>query len=138
MDIYLLEILIGKHSLPILLGESAKNAILKYVETQITNVQNNRSDGKNVLDIQWRLSGLLENLDDDLLLDDDFKRNILDLIIKTGYLIKVSSKDYLKQNGELAEQYYRKLSEKNSIYELLNANILSPELIQNKSFLKMR
>ncbi len=136
MDIYLLEILIGKHSSPILLGESAKNAILKYVETQITNVQNNRSNGKNVLDIQWRLSGLLENLDDDLLLDEDFKRNILDLIIKTGYLINVSSKDYLKQNGELAEQYYRKLSEKNSIYELLNANILSPELVQNKSFLK--
>lgn len=133
---YLQQILIGSHSSSILLGSEAKTAILQYIEMQKENSQNENLFKRNKSDSQIRLSLILEYLDESLLLDADFKKQLLDLAIKKGYMITESSQTYLKQNSTLAENYYRDLLENNNIDGLLNANILSPELIKDKNFLQ--
>lgn len=114
----------------------AKTAILQYIEMQKENFQNDDLFGRNKLDSQWRLSSLLEYLDESLLLDADFKKQLLDLVIERGYKITKHSPTYLKQNSTLAENYYKHLLENNDVDGLLNANILNPELIKNKNFLQ--
>ncbi len=103
---------------------------------QKENFQNDDLFGRNKLDSQWRLSSLLEYLDESLLLDADFKKQLLDLVIERGYKITKHSPTYLKQNSTLAENYYKHLLENNDVDGLLNANILNPELIKNKNFLQ--
>ena len=101
---------------------------------QKENFQNDDLFGRNKLDSQWRLSSLLEYLDESLLLDADFKKQLLDLVIERGYKITKHSPTYLKENSTLAENYYKHLLENNDVDGLLNANILNPELIKNKIF----
>lgn len=115
----------GTPSQAILLGVNAKVAILQYIEMQKEN-----SKGDTVL------SNILEYLDESLLLDVDFKKQLLDLAVAKGYKITEYSRPYLKQNSILAENYYRELLENNNVDGLLNANILSPELIGDKNFLQ--
>lgn len=103
---------------------------------QKENFQNDDLFGRNKLDSQWRLSSLLEYLDESLLLDADFKKQLLDLVIERGYKITKHSPTYLKENSTLAENYYKHLLENNDVDGLLNANILNPELIKNKNFLQ--
>ena len=129
-------ILIGKHSSAILLSENAKTAILQYIEMQKEDTKNDNLFKRNKLYFQWRLSSILEYLDESLLLDVDFKKQLLDLAIEKGYMITDRSQTYLKQNSILAESYYRDLLENNNVDKVLDANILSPELIRNKSFLQ--
>lgn len=133
---YLQQILIGTPSSSVLLGAEAKKAILQYIEMQKENPQNNNLFERNKTDSQWRLSSILEYLDESLLLDIDFKKQLLDLAIEKGYRITLYSPAYLKQNSILAENYYRDLLENNDVDKLLNANILSPELLKNQSFLQ--
>ena len=130
------QILIGTSSPAILLGAEAKTAILQYIEMQKENPQNNNLFERNKSDSQLRLSNILEYLDENLLLDVDFKNQLLDLAIEKGYKITASSQPYLKQNNILAENYYRDLLDNNNVDGLLNANILSPELISDKNFLQ--
>ena len=129
-------VLIGKRSSAILLSENAKTAILQYIEMQKEDTKNDNLFKRNKLDFQWRLSSILEYLDESLLLDVDFKKQLLDLAIEKGYMITDRSQTYLKQNSILAESYYRDLLENNNVDKVLDANILSPELIRNKSFLQ--
>lgn len=136
MDIYLQQVLIGTPSSAILLGAEAKTAILQYIEMQKENPQNYNLFERNKSDSQLRLSNILEYLDESLLLDTDFKKQLLDLAIEKGYRITDNSQTYLKQNIILAENYYRDLLENNNVDGLLNANILTPELISNKIFLQ--
>ncbi len=136
VDMCLQPIHIGKHSSAILLGENAKTAILQYIEMQKGNSKNDNLFERKKSDYQWRLSCILEYLDKSLLLDNNFKEQLLDLAIEKGYRIKESSQTYLKQNSELAENYYKELLENNAVDELLNANILNPELVKNKNFLQ--
>ena len=128
--------LIGKRSSAILLSENAKTAILQYIEMQKEDTKNDNLFKRNKLYFQWRLSSILEYLDESLLLDVDFKKQLLDLAIEKGYMITDRSQTYLKQNSILAESYYRDLLENNNVDKVLDANILSPELIRNKSFLQ--
>lgn len=133
---YLQPILVGKPSSAILLGSEAKTAILQYIEMQKENSQNDNLFARNKSDSQRRLSLILEYLDESLLLDADFKKRLLDLAIEKGYRITKHSQTYLTQNDTLAENYYRDLLENNDVDGLLNANILSPELVKNKNFLQ--
>lgn len=103
---------------------------------QKEDTKNDNLFKRNKLDFQWRLSSILEYLDESLLLDVDFKKQLLDLAIEKGYMITDRSQTYLKQNSILAESYYRDLLENNNVDKVLDANILSPELIRNKSFLQ--
>ena len=128
--------LFGEPSSSVLLGEDAKIAILQYLKMQKVNPQNDNLFEHNKSESQWRLSSILEYLDESLLLDVDFKKQLLDLAIEKGYKITDHSQTYLKQNSILAEKYYRDLLENNNVDGLLTANILSPELIKNKSFLQ--
>ena len=133
---YLQPTLIGELSSSVLLGEEAKIAILQYIKMQKVNPQNDNLFEHNKSESQRRLSSILEYLDESLLLDVDFKKQLLDLAIEKGYKITYHSQTYLKQNSILAENYYRDLLENNSVDGLLTANILSPELIKNKNFLQ--
>lgn len=120
----------------ILLSSEAKTAILQYVKMQ-DKVPPTDSLFKNKLSTsQSRLSSLLDYLDDSLLSDPDFRKQLLDLAIEKGYRINIHSKPLFKQNGTLAMSYYRDLLESNSIEGLLYNNILSPELLRNKEFLQ--
>lgn len=103
---------------------------------QKDNSQKNNMFEHNKSDTQSRLLSILEYLDESLLLDVDFKNRLLNLAIEKGYKIKESSRTYLKQNIILAENYYIALLENNNKDGLLNANILSQELIKNKNFLQ--
>lgn len=91
---------------------------------------------RNKSDSQWRLSSILEYIDESLLLDVNFKKQLLNLAIEKGYRITEGSQIYLKQNSILAENYYRDLLENNDVDGLINANILNLELIKNKNFLQ--
>ena len=124
---------LGNTSPAILLGSEAKQAILQYIK-MIKYDKNDDIFKKANSNSQLRLSSILENIDEKLLLDDDFKKQLLDLAVEKGYKISVSSKVYLKQNSILAENYYKDLLEENP-NKLMDENILSPELIQNKEFL---
>lgn len=104
----------------ILLGTEAKKGILQYLEMQ---------EGDN---IQFKLDGALCDFDKNLLEDTDFKEKLLELAIKKGYKITRYSRAYLKQNGILAENYYKDLLEKEGQISYWD-NILNPELIKNKS-----
>lgn len=132
MAIYLQQTIIGTPSTSILLSAEAKTAILQYIEMQKENSQNDNLFEHS----QWKLSEILEYLDESLLLDANFKKQLLNLAVEKGYKITDSSQPYLKQNSILAENYYRDLLANNNVDSLLFANILSPELIGNKSFLQ--
>lgn len=136
VGMYLQPILFGTHSSAILLSVEAKTAILQYIEMQKENSKNDDLFGRNKSNSQLRLSLILEYLDKSLLLDVDFKNQLLDLAIEKGYKITEHSQTYLKQNSTLAENYYKDLLENNDVDGLLNANILNPELIKNKNFLQ--
>lgn len=122
----------GKDSTPILVSEHAKIAILQYVE-----MQKNTTDKDNLFTRRTlgKIEYLFENLDESLLQDLDFREKLLDLAIEKGYKITEYSPMHLKQNGRLAENYYRDLLE-NNIDGILRKNILSPELLKNKEFLE--
>ena len=128
--------LIGETSPSVLLGEEAKIAILQFIKMQEGVQQNNNLFGHNTPSSQRILSHVLEHLDESLLSDEDFKKQLLDLAIEKGYKITDSSPTYLKQNSTLAEYYYRDLLEHIETFQLLHRNILSPELLKNKSFLQ--
>lgn len=121
-----------KDSSPILVSEHAKMAILQYVE-----MEKNTTDKDNLFTRRslFEIESLLENLDESLLQDLDFRERLLDLAIEKGYKITEYSPMHLKQNGRLAENYYRDLLE-NNIDGILRKNILSPELLKNKEFLE--
>ena len=124
----------GKNSSSILVSEHAKKAILQYVE-----MQKNTTDKDNVfmrmpLSLS-KIKGLLENLDESILQDLDFREKLLDLAIEKGYKITENSPMHLKQIDRLAENYYKDLLE-NNIDGILTQNILSPELLKNKEFLE--
>lgn len=129
---------LGNASTPILLSENAKIAILQYIEMQKNTNDNTNKDNlftRRTLGSQWKISYLLENLDESLLMDVEFREKLLDLASKKGYKIKQNSPMYLKQNGRLAENYYKDLLE-NNIDGILTQNILSPKLLKNKEFLE--
>ena len=129
---------LGNTSTPILLSENAKIAILQYIEMQKNTNDNTDKDNlftQRTLGSQWKISYLLESLDESLLLDVEFREKLLDLASKKGYKIEQSSPMYLKQNGKLAENYYKDLLE-NNIDGILTQNILSPKLFENKEFLE--
>ena len=85
-------------------------------------------------DNQWKMSYLLKNLDESLLLDSNFEEKLLDLVIEKGYKITRLSPNYLKQNEKLAENYYKDLLE-NNIENLLIENIINSKLLKNRDFL---
>lgn len=122
----------GKDSSPILVSEHAKKAILQYVE-----MQKNTTDKDNVFTRRslFKIEYLLENLDESILQDLDFREKLLDLAIEKGYNITEYSPMHLKQIHRLAENYYRDLLE-NNIDGILTKNILSPELLKSKEFLE--
>lgn len=122
----------GKDSSPILVSEHAKKAILQYVE-----MQKNTTDKDNVFTRSslFKIEYLLENLDESILQDLDFREKLLDLAIEKGYNITEYSPMHLKQIHRLAENYYRDLLE-NNIDGILTKNILSPELLKSKEFLE--
>lgn len=122
----------GKDSSPILVSEHAKKAILQYVE-----MQKNTTDKDNVFTRRslFKIEYLLENLDESILQDLDFREKLLDLAIEKGYNITEYSPMHLKQIHSLAENYYRDLLE-NNIDGILTKNILSPELLKSKEFLE--
>ena len=122
----------GKDSSPILVSEHAKKAILQYVE-----MQKNTTDKDNVFTQRslFKIEYLLENLDESILQDLDFREKLLDLAIEKGYNITEYSPMHLKQIDRLAENYYRDLLE-NNIDGILTKNILSSELLKNKGFLE--
>lgn len=122
----------GKDSSPILVSEHAKKAILQYVE-----MQKNTTDKDNVFTRRslFKIEYLLENLDESILQDLDFREKLLDLAIEKGYNITEYSPMHLKQIDRLAENYYRDLLE-NNIDGILTKNILSSELLKNKGFLE--
>lgn len=127
-----------KDSTPVLVSEHAKKAILQYVEMQKNtndNTDKNNLFTRRTLSSQVKLSYLLENLDESLLLDVEFREKLLDLVIEKGYKITESSPMHLKQIDRLAENYYRDLLE-NNIDGVLTKNILSAELLKNKGFLE--
>ena len=129
---------LGNTSTPILLSENAKIAILQYIEMQKNTNDNTDKDNlftQRTLGSQWKISYLLESLDESLLLDVEFREKLLDLASKKGYKIEQSSPMYLKQNGKLAENYYKDLLE-NNIDGILTKNILNPTLFKNKEFLE--
>lgn len=128
--------ILGKSSSKILIGENAKTAILQYIKMQKEDSQKDNLFRQNKSDSQWRIAYLLENLDKNLFLDIDFREQLLDLAIEKGYKITEYSPTHLKQNDRLAENYYKDLLNNNNVSGLLTANILSPELIQNKNFLQ--
>ena len=136
MDTNLRPTLIGETSPSVLLGKEAKIAILQYIKMQEEVQQNNNLFGHNTPMSQRILSHVLEHLDESLLSDEDFKKQLLDLAIEKGYKITDSSPTYLKQNSTLAEYYYRDLLEHIETFQLLHRNILSPELLKNKNFLQ--
>ena len=128
---------LGNTSTPILLSENAKIAILQYIEMQKNTNDNTDKDNlftQRTLGSQWKISYLLETLDESLLLDVEFREKLLDLVSKKGYKIEQNSPMYLKQNGKLAENYYKDLLE-NNIDGILTQNILNPKLFENKEFL---
>ncbi len=122
----------GKDSSPILVSEHAKKAILQYVE-----MQKNTTDKDNVFTRRslFKIEYLLENLDESILQDLDFREKLLDLAIEKGYNITEYSPMHLKQIHRLAENYFRDLLE-NNIDGILTKNILSPELLKSKEFLE--
>ena len=122
----------GKDSSPILVSEHAKKAILQYVEMQKNTTDNTDKDNLFTL---YRIRNLLENLDESLLQDVDFREKLFDLAIEKGYRITEGSPMYLKQDDRFAENYYRDLLENNTD-RILDKNILSPELLKNKKFLE--
>lgn len=127
-----------KDSAPVLMSEHAKKAILQYVEMQKNtndNTDKNNLFPRRTLSSQMKLSYLLENLDESLLLDVEFREKLLDLAIGKGYKITEYSPMHLKQIDRLAENYYRDLLE-NNIDGILTKNILSSELLKNKGFLE--
>lgn len=123
---------LGKDGSPILVSEHAKKAILQYVE-----MQKNTTDKDNVFTRRslFKIEYLLENLDESILQDLDFREKLLDLAIEKGYNITEYSPMHLKQIHRLAENYYRDLLE-NNIDGILTKNILSPELLKSKEFLE--
>ena len=128
----------GKDSTPVLVSKHAKKAILQYVEMQKNtndNTDKNNLFTRRTLSSQMKLSYLLENLDESLLLDVEFREKLLDLAIEKGYKITEYSPMHLKQIDRLAENYYRDLLE-NNIDGILTKNILSSELLKNKGFLE--
>lgn len=126
---------LGKDSTPILVSEHAKIAILQYVEMQKNTTDKDNLFTRRTLASQRKLSYLLENLDETLLLDAEFREKLLDLAIEKGYKITEYSPMHLKQIDRLAENYYRDLLE-NNIDGILTKNILSSELLKNKGFLE--
>lgn len=129
---------LGKDSAHILVSEHAQKAILQYVEMQKNTNDNTVRDNlfiRRTLGSQWKIPYLLENLDESLLQDVEFREKLLDLAIEKGYKITEFSPMHLKQNARLAENYYRDLLE-NDIDGILNKNILTPELLRNKNFLE--
>lgn len=126
---------LGKDSTPILVSEHAKIAILQYVEMQKNTTDKDNLFTRRILASQRKLSYLLENLDETLLLDAEFREKLLDLAIEKGYKITEYSPMHLKQIDRLAENYYRDLLE-NNIDGILKKNILSSELLKNKGFLE--
>lgn len=129
---------LGKDSAPILVSEHAQKAILQYVEMQKNTNDNTVRDNlfiRRTLGSQWKIPYLLENLDESLLQDVEFREKLLALAIEKGYKITEFSPMHLKQNARLAENYYRDLLE-NDIDGILNKNILTPELLRNKNFLE--
>lgn len=129
---------LGKDSTPVLVSEHAKKAILQYVEMQKNTNDNTVRDNlfiRRTLGSQWKIPYLLENLDESLLQDVEFREKLLDLAIEKGYKITELSPMHLKQIDRLAENYYRDLLE-NNIDGILTRNILSSELLKNKGFLE--
>ena len=129
---------LGKDSTPVLVSEHAKKAILQYVEMQKNTNDNTVRDNlfiRRTLGSQWKIPYLLENLDESLLQDVEFREKLLDLAIEKGYKITELSPMHLKQIDRLAENYYRDLLE-NNIDGVLTKNILSSELLKNKRFLE--
>lgn len=120
----------------ILFGPEAKAAILQYIEMQKGNPSKYDLFRDRETDCQERLSSILEYLDESLLLDVDFKKQLLGLAIEKNYRVKSNSRDYLKQNGTLAENYYRELMEDNTPLNSGWYALLSPELAKNKVFLQ--
>lgn len=125
---------LDEYSSDVLMSKSAKTAIIQYIEMQQNNPQRDNLLGGRKSDTQWKIKSIVEGLDESLLLDDNFREKFLDLVIEKGYKITQFSPMHLKQNGRLAENYYKDLLE-NNINGLLEDNILSPELLNNKSFL---
>lgn len=126
---------LGKYSSPILVSEHAKKAILQYVEMQKNTTNSPNKDNLFTRRTLSRITYLLEDLDESLLQDVDFREKLLDLAIEKGYKITEYSPMHLKQNYRLAENYYRDLLENNRD-GILRKNILSPELLKNKEFLE--
>lgn len=126
---------LGKYSSPILVSEHAKKAILQYVEMQKNTTDSPNKDNLFTRRTLSRITYLLEDLDESLLQDVDFREKLLDLAIEKGYKITEYSPMHLKQNYRLAENYYRDLLENNRD-GILRKNILSPELLKNKEFLE--
>ena len=95
-----------KDSTPVLVSEHAKKAILQYVEMQKNtndNTDKNNLFTRRTLSSQMKLSYLLENLDESLLLDVEFREKLLDLAIEQGYKITEYSPMHLKQIDRIDE-----------------------------------
>lgn len=120
-----------KNTTPILIGENAKKAMLQYIEIQ-KEIDNNKGDYSFTL---YRINCLFKTLNESLLQDVEFREKLFDSAIENGYRISQNSPQYIKQNGRFAEIYYRELLENNT-EGILKKNILSPELLRNKSFLE--
>lgn len=118
-----------------MVSEHAKKAILQYVEMQKNTTNSPNKDNLFTRRTLSRITYLLEDLDESLLQDVDFREKLLDLAIEKGYKITEYSPMHLKQNYRLAENYYRDLLENNRD-GILRKNILSPELLKNKEFLE--
>lgn len=131
--------ILDRFSSSVLLGKEAKTAILQYVKMQESNSLEDDFLEYNKPDSQKKLEEVLEHLDEELLLDTDFKEKLLDLAIQKDYRISKFSQDYLKQNSVLAENYYKNLLENSNVVEtmeVLNSNILNKELVKNREFLQ--
>ena len=122
-----------KSSPKILMSEKAKNAILQYIKMQKKD-ENNMFREVGV-SCSRKISRLVEDLDESLFSDVGFREELLTLAIEKGYKIKQNSPGHLLRNERLAENYYKDLLEINA-EDVISQNILSPELLSSKDFLR--
>lgn len=129
---------LNKDSNNILLGEEAKSLILKYIGMQKDVVNSKDNYLNRGLDTSYRVTWVIEALDENMFKDEIFAQQLIDLALQKGYVISGNSPKDLLKNPKLAEKYYENLLNTYSAdlkQAIEHENILSAELLNDKEFL---